>query len=114
MRGETALEEESVESIAGIGVEVAGPPGRQGGVVADKDDVQPGPQGRLRVPSAAISVLDIAMVGAGIPALGYFAQIPHYVSGEYAPAAVALLDAVAQHLDVVIEARMLRAEAEQL
>jgi PAC2 family protein len=79
-----------------------------------RGDVRPGPQGRLRVPSAAISVLDIAMAEAGIPSLGYFAQIPHYINGEYAPAAVALLDAVAMHLDVVIEARMLRAEAEQL
>jgi hypothetical protein len=79
-----------------------------------RGDVQPGPQGRLRVPSAAISVLDIAVAEAGIPALGYFAQIPHYISGEYAPAAVALLDAVARHLDVEVAAIELRAEAEQL
>jgi proteasome assembly chaperone (PAC2) family protein len=79
-----------------------------------RGDVQPGPRGRLRVPSAAISVLDVAMAEAGIPALGYFAQIPHYISGEYAPAAVALLDAVARHLDVEVAATGLRAEAEQL
>src|SRR5687768_6052775 len=79
-----------------------------------RGDVQPGPRGRLRVPSAAISVLDIAMAEAGIPALGYFAQLPHYVSGEYAPAAVALLDALARHLDVEVAAMELRAQAEQI
>jgi hypothetical protein len=79
-----------------------------------RGDVEAGPRGRLRVPSAAISVLDIAIAEAGIPALGYFAQIPHYVSGEYAPAAVALLEAVTHHLGVRVEAVSLRAEADQL
>ena len=54
------------------------------------------------------------MAEAGIPSLGYFAQIPHYVSGEYAPGAVALLEAVTNHLGVRVEAVSLRAEAEQL
>jgi hypothetical protein len=79
-----------------------------------RGDVAPGPRGRLRVPSAALSVLDVAIAEAGIPALGYFAQIPHYVSGEYAPAAVALLEAVTNHLGVRVEAVLLRAEAEQV
>jgi hypothetical protein len=79
-----------------------------------RGSVEAGPRGRLRVPSAAISVLDVAMAEAGIPSLGYFAQIPHYVSGEYAPGAVALLDAVSSHLGVRVEAVALRAEAEQL
>ncbi len=79
-----------------------------------RGDVEAGPRGRLRVPAAAISVLDVTIAEAGIPALGYFAQIPHYVSGEYAPAAVALLEAVTKHLGVRVEAVALRAEAEQL
>lgn len=79
-----------------------------------RGDVVAGPRGRLRVPSAALSVLDVAIAEAGIPALGYFAQIPHYVSGEYAPAAVALLEAVTSHLGVRVEAVSLRAQAEQL
>jgi hypothetical protein len=79
-----------------------------------RGDIAAGPRGRLRVPAAAISVLDVALAEAGIPSLGYFAQIPHYVSGEYAPAAVALLEAVTRHLGVRVEAVSLRAEAEQL
>ncbi|MEO6350594.1 MAG: PAC2 family protein [Candidatus Limnocylindrales bacterium] len=79
-----------------------------------RGDVAAGPQGLLRVPSAAISVFDIAVAEAGIPALGYFAQIPHYISGEYAPAAIALIEALARHLDVEIEVAALRAEADVL
>ena len=76
--------------------------------------VQPGPAGLLRVPSAAISVLDLAMAQAGVPALGYFAQIPHYVSGTYPAAAIELLRAIGRHLDVVIHLGSLPDEAEQL
>ena len=79
-----------------------------------RGDVAPGPQGLLRVPSAAISVIDICVAEAGIPALGYFAQIPHYISGEYAPAAIALVEALARHLDLEIPVEQLRSEAEVL
>ncbi|HEX5590368.1 MAG TPA: PAC2 family protein [Candidatus Limnocylindrales bacterium] len=65
-----------------------------------RGDVQPGPDGLLRVPAACISVLDMAVSRAGIPAVGYFAQIPHYVSGEYPGAAAELLRAIGRHLDV--------------
>lgn len=77
-------------------------------------DVAPGPAGLLRVPAAAVSVLDMAVAEAGIPALGYFAQVPHYISGEYAPAAVALLDTLGRHLDVEIDSGELRSEAQLL
>jgi len=80
-----------------------------------RGDVRPGPDGLLRVPSAAISVLEMAVSGSGIPAVGYFAQVPHYVSGPYAVAALELLRAVGRHLDaevpeglLVDEARLLR------
>ena len=46
-----------------------------------RGDVTPGPTGLLREPAAAISVIDLAVSGGGVPAVGYFAQIPHYVSG---------------------------------
>jgi hypothetical protein len=61
-------------------------------------DVTPGPEGILRVPAAAISVLDHAIARAGIPAVGYFAQVPHYVTGAYVPAAVELLRVLGRHL----------------
>ncbi len=58
----------------------------------------PGPAGTLRVPSALVSALEIEVAAAGIPALGYFAQVPHYVSGPYATAALELLRALGNHL----------------
>jgi PAC2 family len=76
-----------------------------------RGNVQAGPAGLLRVPAACVSVLDIAIAEAGIPTVGYFAQIPHYISGEYAPAAIALVEALGRHLDTEIDVSELRAEA---
>jgi hypothetical protein len=74
-----------------------------------------GPTGLLRVPAAALSMLEMAAADAGLPAVGYFAQIPHYVTGGYPPASVALLGTLEQHLgvdlprgDLVVEAGRLR------
>jgi hypothetical protein len=79
-----------------------------------RGNVQAGPAGLLRVPAACVSVLDISVAEAGIPTLGYFAQIPHYISGEYAPAAIALLETLGKHLDAEIDVSSLRAEAQLL
>ena len=79
-----------------------------------RGEVRPGPAGLLRVPSAAISVLDIAVSEAGVPAVGYFAQVPHYVSGAYPAAALALLNAVARHIGGEPPLGGLMAEAQQL
>ena len=79
-----------------------------------RGNVLPGPAGLLRVPAAAISVLDVAMGEAGIPAVGYFAQVPHYVSGPYPVAALALLEALGTHLGAHLESVALRTEAELL
>jgi hypothetical protein len=79
-----------------------------------RGNVQPGPAGLLRVPAAALSVVEMAVAGAGLPSVGYFAQIPHYVSGPYAPAAVALLTAVAGHVGFEPPLGELDDEARQL
>jgi proteasome assembly chaperone (PAC2) family protein len=79
-----------------------------------RGDVVPGPAGLLRVPAAAISVLEVAMAQAGIPAVGYFAQVPHYVSGPYPVAALALLETLGKHLGLPLDSASLRAEAELL
>ena len=80
-----------------------------------RGDVPPGPTGLLRVPSAALSMLEMAVAAAGVAAVGYFAQIPHYVSGPYAPASLELLRALERHLgidlphgDLVEDSRQLR------
>jgi proteasome assembly chaperone (PAC2) family protein len=79
-----------------------------------RGDVQPGPDGVLRVPAAAISILDVAVSRAGIDAVGYFAQVPHYVSGPYPAATVALLAAVGSHIGTELEMDELDEEARAL
>jgi hypothetical protein len=76
-----------------------------------KGGVLPGPEGILRVPAAFISVLDITLSKAGIPSVGYFAQIPHYISGEYPQASIDLLRALGRHLDVELDVGRLPEEA---
>jgi len=73
--------------------------------------VQPGPQGTLTVPAAAISVLDIAITKAGIPTVGYFAQIPHYISGPYPGASIELLRVLGRHLGLELDPGHLPEEA---
>jgi hypothetical protein len=79
-----------------------------------RGEVAAGPAGTLRVPSALVSALEIEVAAAGIPALGYFAQVPHYVSGPYATAALELLRTLGNHLGAVIPARELEQEAREL
>ena len=67
----------------------------------------PGPPGILRVPAALVSASSRCRLDRpASPAVGYFAQVPHYVCGPYPPAAVELLVAVERHLgaDVSIAA----------
>ena len=79
-----------------------------------RGEVMAGPEGTLRVPSALVSALEIEIAAVGIPALGYFAQVPHYVSGPYATAALELLRALGHHLGAEIPAHELAEEAREL
>ncbi len=76
--------------------------------------VEPGPEGILRVPSAALSVLEIAIGVAGIPAVGYYAQVPHYVAGPSPAAAIELLRVLGRHLAIEIPLGPLPDEAREL
>jgi PAC2 family len=76
--------------------------------------VKPGPMGLMAVPAAAVSVIDLAIAQAGIPTLGYFAQVPHYVSGDYPAAAIALLRAVEPHLGETVSATALEVRAQAI
>jgi PAC2 family len=66
-------------------------------------DEPAGPEGLLRVPSAALSVLEMAVTGAGTPAVGFYAQVPPYASIGYAAASIALVQRLARHLGVTID-----------
>jgi hypothetical protein len=73
--------------------------------------IRQGPDGLLRVPSAALSVLELSTASAGIPALGFFAQVPHYVNATYPSASIALLAAVGQYLGADLPVGSLAARA---
>jgi hypothetical protein len=77
-------------------------------------DVKAGPAGTLRVPAAAVSVLEHAVGASGVPAIGYYAQVPHYISGPYPAAAIELTRAVGRHLGTDIPADGLAEDARQL
>jgi len=62
------------------------------------DGVSQGPDGRLRVPAAALSVLELGVTASGIPSVGFFAQVPHYLSAAYPQAAIELLTQVGHYL----------------
>jgi hypothetical protein len=64
------------------------------------EDEQQGPAGLLRVPAAALSTVEMAVSDAGIPAVGFYAQVPHYVGGPFAAASIAILEHAGRHLGV--------------
>ena len=53
-------------------------------------------------PAACISVIEMSAIEGGIPAVGFYAQVPPYVGGPYAPATIALLEAVGDHLGITM------------
>jgi hypothetical protein len=63
-------------------------------------DEQQGPEGLLRVPAAALSTIEHQVAGAGIPTVGFYAQVPHYVGGSYPAATIGILEHAARYLGV--------------
>lgn len=66
-------------------------------------------QGLLRVPAAAVSLVEWTMAENEIPAVGFWAQVPHYAS-PYVGGAIALVRRVESHLTVTIGAGALEEE----
>lgn len=75
------------------------------------DEVQQGPPGLLRVPSAALSTIEMVVSGSGIAAVGFFAQVPHYVTGPTATATITLVEHAGRHLGVDLPLGVLPDEA---
>lgn len=61
-------------------------------------DVTQGPAGHLRVPAALLSVLEHAVAREAVPAVGFFAQVPHYASGAFPNGAIELIRHVGRYL----------------
>ena len=73
-------------------------------------DVRP-PEGLLRVPAAAVSIVDQRVAKSGIPTVGFFAQVPHYVTGSYPPGVLALVKRLGTHLGLDLPLALLEEEA---
>jgi hypothetical protein len=65
--------------------------------------------GLLRVPAAAVSLVEWTLADSGIPAVGFWAQVPHYAS-PFAAGSIALIRRVEDHLSVTIGAGALEDE----
>lgn len=65
----------------------------------------------IDVPAGVAAALEREMHERGIPSLGVWAQVPHYISAmPYPAASVALLDGLREATDVVIDGAALRSE----
>jgi hypothetical protein len=83
-------------------------------MTASSDELMKGAaptQGLLRVPAAAVSLVEWTLAEIGIPAVGFWAQIPHYAA-PFAGGAIALIRRVESHLSVTIGAGTLEQEDE--
>ena len=67
-------------------------------------------EGHLRVPAAAVSLIEWTLAQNGVPALGFWAQVPHYAAA-YAAGAIALVRRVEETLGVEIGIEPLEQEA---
>lgn len=80
---------------------------------SDPELIEEGTQleGTIRVPAAAVTVIARHVMDRGIPTVGFYARVPHYVAGVYFPAVVALVERVTTHLGVPLPAGSLVDEA---
>ncbi|MCU1488620.1 MAG: hypothetical protein JWM85_25 [Acidimicrobiaceae bacterium] len=69
--------------------------------------------GSIDVPAGVGEVVGAACTAVGIPSVGLWARVPHYVSGmPYAPGALALVEGLAALSGLVVDTDELRASAE--
>jgi hypothetical protein len=54
------------------------------------------------VPASASSIVEKAVADRGIPTVGFWARVPHYVAGAYFPAVVSLVERVSRYLGIDI------------
>lgn len=79
----------------------------------DPDDAHP--EGRLQVPGAAVTAIGHHLAEAGIPHIGFWARVPHYIGTTHHASALALVERVALHLSIPLpEADLVAQAAEQV
>jgi len=82
------------------------------------DTDPPLPAEHMRVPAAAVNLIELHLSEHGIPSVGIWAQVPHYVAGMYQGGVLALVQRVEAHLGVSLSVEALveaaREERERL
>ena len=115
--GEMALRLGVVESVCLGGIPAMVPHTRATPVMMTGKDRTPGdtdpplPAEFLRVPASAVNLVEIGLAEQGIPSVGFWAHVPHYVAGPYVGAALALVERAAAHLGVTLGVQALAEEA---
>lgn len=71
------------------------------------------PHGLLRVPGAAVNVIEDAVGRRGLPTVGFWARVPNYVGSDYPAAAMALVEKVSGHLGMAFVLDVLAREASE-
>ncbi|MBV8461805.1 MAG: PAC2 family protein [Acidimicrobiales bacterium] len=70
-------------------------------------------RGTLEVPAGVQTALEVALGDAGLPVIGLWARVPHYVSAmPYPEASAALVDGLAGVTGLVLDSTSLRQAAE--
>ncbi len=70
-------------------------------------------RGTLEVPSGVQTALEVALGDAGVPVIGLWARVPHYVSAmPYPEASAALIDGLAAVTGLVLDSTSLRQAGE--
>ncbi|MEA2011310.1 MAG: PAC2 family protein, partial [Actinomycetota bacterium] len=69
------------------------------GMLLEGDEVLPND---LVVPGAAVSVLRQGIADAGIPAIGYWVQTPHYIQSPFHPGVLSLLERIGAQVGIEI------------
>lgn len=73
------------------------------------------PTARFSVPASFVNAAShLVSRQSGIPTVGFWAQVPHYVSGVYWPAAEALLTRMSGFLDVDLDLTDLHSQAQEM
>lgn len=68
------------------------------------------PHEQVVVPASCQVILETALRDAGLTTLGLWARVPHYVAGEYPAGAQTLLQQVAHHLQLGLDASVFDAD----
>jgi len=58
------------------------------------------PEGELQVPAALALVVEEQVTGSGVPAVGLWARVPHYIGNIYYPGVVSLVEMVSRHTGI--------------